>query len=502
MFKNLRLSAKLAVGFSVVFLIMGGLSAIILTLINEVKDQAIHSNEESLMLANIANNMKVDIIQVQQWLTDISATQGKDGLDDGFAEAQESANSFKAHIAEFRKVFSKNKDYSNLGKIEEIEKAFESYYKVGQEMAHAYIAGGSTSGNKTMERFDEAASLLAAKAQLFIDGQRAELNNAMGIMVGSSIMAAQVTLIGSLLALIVGIFSVWFITGSITKPIYQIITGLSTGAEQVGSASEQIASASQLLAEGATQQASSLEQSTSALEQLSSTTKGNTENARQAHQLVSSANTAVSQGAVSMSGMTEAIFAIKQSSDETAKIIKIIDEIAFQTNLLALNAAVEAARAGEAGKGFAVVAEEVRNLAMRSAEAARNTSALLEGSQKNADNGVRATEEFTEILNEITSTIIKVSTLVTEVTMASDEQSKGVDQISLAIAQINQVTQQTAASSEEASSASQELADEAQQMQAMVIDLSQIINGKNAGNGQVSAAKLSKPHGLKTYKGR
>jgi methyl-accepting chemotaxis protein len=307
-------------------------------------------------------------------------------------------------------------------------------------------------------------------------------------------------IIGFAIALFLGIM----ISRGISRPLTRIIGGLSTGAEQIGSASEQVASSSQSLAEGATEQASSLEETSSSLEEMASMTKQNAENAKQANILATSANVAADKGAAAMSGMSKAIQEIKKSSDETAKIIKVIDEIAFQTNLLALNAAVEAARAGEAGKGFAVVAEEVRNLAQRSAEAAKNTSALIEGSQKNADNGVRATEEFTGILKEITTSIKKVSSLVSEVTAASDEQTQGVGQINAAVTQMNQVTQQTAANAEESSSASQELAAQAQQMQAIVVELNQIVQGKNAGqhtvaNSQQKTAVKHQPLTLKNH---
>jgi methyl-accepting chemotaxis protein len=180
-----------------------------------------------------------------------------------------------------------------------------------------------------------------------------------------------------------------------------------------------------------------------------------------------------------MEGMSKAIMEIKKSSDETAKIIKVIDEIAFQTNLLALNAAVEAARAGEAGKGFAVVAEEVRNLAQRSAEAAKNTSALIEGSQKNADNGVHATEQLIGILNEVTGSIKKVSALVGEVSAATAEQAQGIDQINSAVAQMDQVTQQSASNAEESSAASEELSAQAQQMMQIVSDLNRLVSGRD-----------------------
>ncbi len=185
-----------------------------------------------------------------------------------------------------------------------------------------------------------------------------------------------------------------------------------------------------------------------------------------------------------MSRMSEAIGEIKRSSDETAKIVKTIDEIAFQTNLLALNAAVEAARAGDAGKGFAVVAEEVRNLAMRSAEAAKDTSALIEGSQKNADNGVTVTEEAAKSLREITDNIQKVAQLVGEVTAASNEQSEGIDQINTAVAQLDKVTQSSAANAEESASASEEMSGQAQELKAAVGTLVALVGGAGSnGNG-------------------
>jgi hypothetical protein len=293
-------------------------------------------------------------------------------------------------------------------------------------------------------------------------------------------------LFGGILAMVS--LAIWMSIG-ISRSLSEIAVKLTAAGEHIGSSSEQVASSSQSLAEGATEQASSLEETSSSLEQMSSMTKQNAENAKQANILATGASVVADKGTAAMSGMAKAIQEIKKSSDETAKIIKVIDEIAFQTNLLALNAAVEAARAGEAGKGFAVVAEEVRNLAQRSAEAAKNTSALIEGSQKNADNGVRATEEFTGILTEIATSIKKVSSLVNEVTAASDEQSQGVTQINSAVSQMDQVTQQTAANAEESSSASQELAAQAQQMQAIVVELNQIVQGANSGEQAMTMAQ-------------
>ena len=280
---------------------------------------------------------------------------------------------------------------------------------------------------------------------------------------------------------------IYFMTRSITRPISNAVAGLAVGAEQVGSASEHISNASQSLAEATTEQASSLEETSSALEEMASMTKQNAENANQANRLAATAKAAADKGTEAMSSMSNAIREIKRSSDETAKIIKVIDEIAFQTNLLALNAAVEAARAGEAGKGFAVVAEEVRNLAQRSAEAAKNTSALIEGSKLNADNGVHASEGFTAILMEITTSVKKVTDLIAEVSAASTEQAQGIDQVNTAISQMNQVTQQNAANSEESSSASEELAAQAQQMEQVVVQLRSVVEGTRTRRQGASA---------------
>jgi methyl-accepting chemotaxis protein len=269
----------------------------------------------------------------------------------------------------------------------------------------------------------------------------------------------------------------WVMVRSITKPIDNVIKGLTDGARQVQSASSQVSAAGQSLAEGATEQASSLQETSAALEETSGMTKNNADNARQASIIANEAKEASKKGAESMKKMSDAIVEIKQSSDETVKIIKVIDEIAFQTNLLALNAAVEAARAGESGKGFAVVAEEVRNLAQRSAEAAKNTSALIEGSQANADNGVKATEEFVFILDKVTSSVDKVTDLINEVATASDEQAQGIQQVNTAVSQMDLVTQQNAASAEESASASEELSAQAEVLNQIVSELILVVNG-------------------------
>ncbi len=248
----------------------------------------------------------------------------------------------------------------------------------------------------------------------------------------------------------------------------EALQNVSSSVEQVASAADEVAKGSQQLAEGSNEQASSIEEVSSSLEEMSSMTQQNSDNSNQAKTLADSAHKAAVEGKGNMDQMSAAINKIKESSDETSKIVKTIDDIAFQTNLLALNAAVEAARAGEAGKGFAVVAEEVRNLAQRSAEAAKNTSQLIEESVENADSGVKITQIAAKGLESIVDSVKKTNDLIGEIAAASKEQATGIDQVSTAVQQMNKVTQENASNSEESASAAEEMSSQAASMQSLV----------------------------------
>lgn len=237
----------------------------------------------------------------------------------------------------------------------------------------------------------------------------------------------------------------------------EALSRVAVGAEQVNAASSQIANGSQTLAQGASQQASALAEISSSMEEMSATTKQNADNSLIGQSLADEAKQSADKGNEAMLKMAESILKIKESSDATAKIVKTIDDIAFQTNLLALNAAVEAARAGDAGKGFAVVAEEVRNLAQRSAEAAKTTANLIEESVKNSEGGVRITKEMSEILAQIGDGSKKVNDIICEIAAASKQQASGIEQVNKLISNLDRLTQETAANSEESASAGEEL---------------------------------------------
>ncbi len=288
---------------------------------------------------------------------------------------------------------------------------------------------------------------------------------------------ATLAMIATGVALLLAAIAAYFITRSITKPLNRIISGLNEGADQVNDAAAQVSGASQRLAEGASEQASSLEETSSALEQMAAMTRTNAENAKEANNLSGQARDAAQSGDRTMDRLNNAMSAITDSSGQISKIIKVIEEIAFQTNLLALNAAVEAARAGEHGKGFAVVADEVRNLAQRAAQAARETTGLIEASTTKAKEGTAVADEVGQALGAIVGDVTKVTDLIDGITRASEEQAQGVDQVNTAVSQMDRVTQQNAAGAEESASAAEELSAQAQTVKGIVEELSALVSG-------------------------
>jgi methyl-accepting chemotaxis protein len=265
------------------------------------------------------------------------------------------------------------------------------------------------------------------------------------------------------------------------------LTQVAAAAEEVSRAAHQIEGGSQSLAETTNQQASSLEEVSSSLQEMSSMARQNAANAKEARSLSSSARTSAETGLERMKHLSGAMDRIKGSSDETAKIVKTIDEIAFQTNLLALNAAVEAARAGDAGKSFAVVAEEVRNLAMRSAEAAKDTAALIEEAVSNAASGFKLNQEVLASLSEIQERVLRTGEVVAEIAAASEQQNQGVDEISEAVEELNRGTQSAAATAQQSASSAEELSGQSATLRELV-DAFQLTDQVRAASPRVESA--------------
>jgi methyl-accepting chemotaxis protein len=299
--------------------------------------------------------------------------------------------------------------------------------------------------------------------------------------------------VGALLA----IAAAFYLSRSLNSQLLGLAEALSSNGSEVAHAANQVSQASQMLAEGSSDQAASIEETSASLEELSSMTKRNAENAQKANEIARQTRTSADQGVGDMDAMTTAMGAIKASSDDIAKIIKTIDEIAFQTNILALNAAVEAARAGEAGMGFAVVADEVRNLAQRSAVAAKETAAKIEGAISRSAQGVQISNKVAQTLNDIVTKARQVDELAAEVAGASREQTQGITQINVAVGQMDKVTQSNAASAEESAAAAQELNAQAVVLKKSVNDLLRLVGGQKNETAATTTPTpaRSMPHG-------
>jgi len=344
-----------------------------------------------------------------------------------------------------------------------------SYEAAGKKYRDAFRMG--TQGEKEMiatsreglDKIDELTSLL----------QNDSFRN---IAILQKVFAAC-----SFAGLLIGLIMGFLVTRSITKPLSKVEQAVSKGTEEIVAASSILLSENHKLAEGASEQAASVEESSASIEEISSMAKQNSVRTAEIKQLMVATEDAMTQVHTILKDTVVAMDEIKRAGDETYSIVKKIDEIAFQTNLLALNAAVEAARAGEAGAGFAVVADEVRSLALKAAQAAKETGNLIEASAQKIANGrtliVKAEEAFENMLNVAR----KVSSLVEEIAQSSQEQSTGMEQLSVALREIDTVVNRNAAAAEQVASLAQELESRVREIRKAVDELRILVSGVDAG---------------------
>jgi methyl-accepting chemotaxis protein len=366
-----------------------------------------------------------------------------------------------------------------------------------------------------------------------------EMNKAVGMFETESIKKASVLQWSNIIVVIITVITVIVAWISIIHPLVnmlkKLVTKLTDGSKEVSDAAEQISASSQTLAQGSSEQASSLEETSSTMEEISTMTKLNADNAQEAANLAGKCRSSAEKGNVAVGEMCDSIDKmnstsieivdsmsnsmdeINASSNEIAEITKVIDSIAFQTNLLALNAAVEAARAGDHGKGFAVVAEEVRNLAQRSASAAKDTAVLIKNCLDKAgkgteltnksrdkilgivDNVKKSTDNTNTALQEIVSNVEKVTTLTNEISTASTEQSDGVNAVNASVQQMDQVTQQNAATAEEVATTSEEMSSQSQTLLELIADLESQVNGKHKSKLQNGQNNFTGHEDIKPY---
>jgi len=349
-----------------------------------------------------------------------------------------------------------------------LQKAIEQQHAARSARGTAYFA------------FATEISDVAQNAVTAMRGQALQSETGLG-------QAVSMLVVGSTLAVLLGIATAVVFTRGTNRILSRIVGVLASGADETAASAQLVSSASQQLAAGASEQAASLEETSASLEEMAGTTHQNAENAGKAGEFTRQAREAADHGTPDMHEMAASMQAIKGSSDEIAKIIRDIDEIAFQTNILALNAAVEAARAGESGAGFAVVADEVRALAQRSASAAKEIAGKSDTALSRTAHGVEICAKVENRLDEIAGKIRDVDTLVNEVVAASKEQNTGTQQVSTAVTQMDKVTQDTAASAEECASAAEELSSQAVALQDAVNELQLLVHGDKVATDPATA---------------
>jgi methyl-accepting chemotaxis protein len=352
-----------------------------------------------------------------------------------------------------------------------------------RELAMSFDAMGASDATEAGRGFGDTARALAVDIQA-IEEQAftADRTRAASVYAGARLFLGTSLLITALFAIGICLFvrrSVTTLSGSAGQ--------LRTGADEVLETSRQVALAAQQLSRGVSQQAASLEETSASMEEMASMTRRNADHSHEAARLMGTAETAVAKANETLAEMTTSMTNIKESSRKVAKIIKTIDEIAFQTNILALNAAVEAARAGEAGMGFAVVADEVRNLAQRSAQAAKDTTDLIEESIARSDRGAARVERVAASIDDITHSVSSVKSLIDQVSEASREQANGFQQVSQALTQMEQATQVNASTAEQSSATGEQLRHQAQNSMAAVQQLETLVGGEADATPPVEA---------------
>lgn len=474
---QLTIAKKIVLGYVVLLVLL-----VVISTASYLTFAGIHSEQESVERAIFFKQKEIDHLRWMQGLEKFILNNEKFT---GQLDYKQCSFGKWLYGEELNKV----KDKNVLALIEEIKAPHKALHDSAQEIIKLKSIGENELAlekfkNTTVPSLEKITASLTEIASFY----EAEATESLKQVDQKAHQGETMIAILSILAIGIGSVLAVIISRSISTSLNAIINQLNAASEQVASASNQLSASSQMLAEGSTEQASSIEETSATLEETSSMVRQNTENTKQAAQLSKLAKEAAQKGNTEMAQMMVSMEELKKSSDQISKIIKVIDEIAFQTNILALNAAVEAARAGEAGQGFAVVAEEVRNLAQRSAQAAKDTATIIERNIDLSEQGVAVSQQVNEALNDINVQSQKVNDLLDEIAAASQEQAQGIEQINKAISQMEQVVQANASTAEQSASASAELSSQAASMNDIVNSLISLVKGVQAAQKGAHAA--------------
>jgi methyl-accepting chemotaxis protein/methyl-accepting chemotaxis protein-1 (serine sensor receptor) len=430
-------------------------------------NQVLHTVNKKLELANSLELATTEMQGAQRGL--MLAYEAKDaGSAPQYIQIfQNSAKQIADALAQFQPLISSDQERAASSDVQQNLATWQPRF---QELADICASGDVAKAYALRNQNKVISAAMHAAAKTIVEEQQHALAAAETDSAAAITRSLWMTVVAIVLSVALGVL-VYFQVGQITFSLRQAVLQIDEGASQLAAGANQISASSQTLAAGTSQQATSIGETSAASEQISAMTRRNAENATKASGLMKDTTTLVSDANRSLGQMQDSMHAINESSTKVADIIKIIDQIAFQTNILALNAAVEAARAGEAGMGFAVVADEVRNLAHRSAQAAKDTTVLIEESVARSQEGRAKLDLVATSIRAITASSAQVKGLVDEVKSGSDEQTRGIQLISSQMTTIEKVTQSAAASAEEGAATGEEMQAQANSLHGIVRDL-------------------------------
>ena len=490
MLKKMSLTVKLILSFMITALITSAIGVVSIIQVNRLDAQIKVLAEKSIPSIVDLEVLKVSMLQIRVVLrTFMTSYLPKEEYEKQMANVEAARKAYKASLSNYQ--FSpKTKEETNyydklMPLLNDAVKANNEYF----EVAKGFTDAASDKNALSLKLYDSGMNGKVRDTFLAAFSAMDELLQYVKTQYGDRVVKESEEIGRMSIVIMIGMGSGGVVVGmllgillafSITRPVNRFTNDLFSSSDSLESAAGQVSASGQELSSGASELASSVEEMTSSLEELQSIIESNTKNITEARSMIGEAYRGSQEASGQVQDMTKAMGDIEDNSRQIQRIIKVIDDIAFQTNILALNAAVEAARAGDAGRGFAVVADQVKSLAQKSADAAKETALLIEKAMNSVNNGIKNSQRVKDTSDKSGEALGKANVLAEEVARGSQEQLKGAMQVTKAISQINTVVQQTASTSEESAAAGEELLSQSEMLKSVVIDLTTLVKGHSS----------------------